>query len=751
MGTRLINKQISNANGTNLNALKVNAGSKYNIKFVIGSEIKVFSLNNSWTFNYTTESITWNGGNWLTQGFRLGDTVEMVYYTSGGSGVYPPFSMTISYISESEIQFDSSIPHQLQADEYMMISSSEFNKEFILSYAHILNEVGGNDLSLIDGTRSIYKADVTSLLVNNTINLTQSGYKSGTYDCDSVTCKRIADVGNERRYEFTFNGIIQDGIILQDSFTANDCLKLFVKFDVARNLNDVDYRNILTYDELCDTGWFDEGFNTETPNTSLIQGVNEIFYNAPTQFTLKVAGTTQIRIGGVFTPKDDTLFKQKYQSQSVIGLYCYADAVVGSYSSQQNTLGAGYVLNILSVNIISGVSEISCEIVPNQQMADFFDLDERQDDKNFILFVEAGNTNWIAYNDELQYKIPASQPLVFLNKKTFFDHSQNIIEPIGNGVNIKFHKEDDLAFWGNFLLKKNEIYEKLIVSVRAFNMLSGENFELEKITYTFNSYQINSQGIYLINSELNVNNNLPSNSEKKKSKLYLFPSIDTPTEYGVALYYPFLIKWQNWIEQQNASADFYPNQNQDWINYQSGNWRVQFSIELRQDDLSYVYSQNVQIMDYDSEVLIDTEIKTFRPDGTEVQVIVEGEIMKIQVFHTLTNNKAWKVGDVWGMITVEETETNPRWICSSVLPFDNNQSNPLKPLDGVQMVITYPSQETALMECYFDTTLLNLENGCKFTSKIKGCTTNKTPEVINKITEDGENKITEDNFNKIIE
>jgi hypothetical protein len=71
------------------------------------------------------------------------------------------------------------------------------------------------------------------------------------------------------------------------------------------------------------------------------------------------------------------------------------------------------------------------------------------------------------------------------------------------------------------------------------------------------------------------------------------------------------------------------------------------------------------------------------------------------------------------MITVEPKESSPRSICSSVLPFDNNTLNPLQPLDGVQMVITFPTTTTARMECFFNPDLINTINGIKFTTKIK--------------------------------
>jgi hypothetical protein len=64
------------------------------------------------------------------------------------------------------------------------------------------------------------------------------------------------------------------------------------------------------------------------------------------------------------------------------------------------------------------------------------------------------------------------------------------------------------------------------------------------------------------------------------------------------------------------------------------------------------------------------------------------------------------------------------------------------------MNITYPSPNVARMECYFDPTKINLENGCKFTTKIKGCLGGSY--FVEKITCDDIPKITTDDEQKII-
>ena len=70
-------------------------------------------------------------------------------------------------------------------------------------------------------------------------------------------------------------------------------------------------------------------------------------------------------------------------------------------------------------------------------------------------------------------------------------------------------------------------------------------------------------------------------------------------------------------------------------------------------------------------------------------------------------------------------------------------------MSGSLINISYPTVNVAVMECFFDSTRINLENGVKFTTKIKGC--NDSPVVvIEKTTTFGDTKTTTDGDIKTI-
>jgi hypothetical protein len=136
-------------------------------------------------------------------------------------------------------------------------------------------------------------------------------------------------------------------------------------------------------------------------------------------------------------------------------------------------------------------------------------------------------------------------------------------------------------------------------------------------------------------------------------------------------------------------------------------------------------------------------------DGTIVSVIPDGELLRIVATHTRIDGNDWDPNFTWGMITIEPKEAEQRFICSSIVDFDNNISNPLTPISGLTINITYPSSNIARIECFLDSAKLDLINGVKITSKIcEGCTQLPQFDEV-KLTTDNVDKITTNDINKI--
>ena len=138
--------------------------------------------------------------------------------------------------------------------------------------------------------------------------------------------------------------------------------------------------------------------------------------------------------------------------------------------------------------------------------------------------------------------------------------------------------------------------------------------------------------------------------------------------------------------------------------------------------LNFQFTNDLIIKDYDSDANIFQEIELYiESTAQNVQVIVDGELHRIIATHTNLDASAWDVSNIWGMITIEPTESSPRWICSTIIDIDGNTLNPLSPITGLTATLTFPTPDVAQIECFFDPGKINLTNGVKFTTKIKGC------------------------------
>jgi len=266
----------------------------------------------------------------------------------------------------------------------------------------------------------------------------------------------------------------------------------------------------------------------------------------------------------------------------------------------------------------------------------------------------------------------------------------------------------------------------LRAEIRAYNTDTDEQFSLQSVVFDIASVPIIG-GKHALNLSQSVFSSLPTTSAKRNALLVLDEAYNDFPEnlYGVRLYLPYLYRWETWLQQLNANNDFYPNQDKNWLPYgTTGAWKLQINVELIKDDLQYVFTKDLVIRDYDSEPLLDNIVKAYYPQfagGQELQALPENTVLEIVAEHTINNLLPWVTEGIWGMITIEPSESSPRWISSTVIDFDNNLSNPLTPVAGLtKCEITFPQPNVARLRCRLNTANLDTSNGVKITSKIYG-------------------------------
>ena len=729
-----------------------NAGDRITAVYTIKSNVRVSSLANPLQLDPTVNEITWASGDWLAEGFRIGDIVTVTIYTSGGS-VINTFSTTVQTVTSTVLNV-ASCPtwYDITASQFAVISvpSKAGRGDLQFMFNHVSNINGGSEFSLIDGevTRGVF-LDVNSVIIGGTLTANLTGNQSGGY-VTNMQLERVADIDASRVYEITVE-FLNPGIYDAVWFQSSDCLKTLIKLEWSRDPGDITNPIKITDSVTANTGGFNEAHNIDSVNSVLIQGIDEIDYASPKSFDIIVDGPlTNIGIGASYIPLDENYYKNKPASQLNLGIVSpTTDITTSPIVSNVNPDGAGYTIDIDGIAVAGSQTTISATFTPNPDFFTFMDARD-EGDRLFYIWVRCGAVNHLVYSDQLQYTPPPGDPLVLEIEKKFYDHSQNVTDdsiPDGDLWTV-FNTEDDLGFFGAFLLEKNKIYDRFVYKIEAYNSTTGADFTLLQGSFSFDTVQISGDGRYLLNESATIVTTLPTTSQKRDAKLNLFPSIDAGINYGVSFYFPFLLRWEYWLQQTNASPDFYPNQSKNWYPYDNtGTWEVRLELDLQESGLSHLYNAPIDIKDYDSEPLLsnDVELK-IDSTGQTVGIIAEGELMRVITTHTLLGSLAWDQSNIWGMITAEPYESGPRWTLSSAVNTDFNVLNPLTPLTGSVINITFPAPNVARLECFFNPDKINLQNGVKFTGKIKGCTIegeiNKTtsPDDIIKTTTYGDNK-----------
>lgn len=716
----LQNKEFIDEWGNSTSFYRCNAGDKITMRLDLVSSIYLSSSASPFILDPTTNTVISGSVAWEQEGFRVGDTVEGRVTESGGT-IVNSWSATVTYVSGNTIKFDT-IPYWAETSLqqlvfFVVVGRNRQSIECFLN--HVFNSVPSNDFSLIDGEATRFRfSHIDTMAVSSTQNATIVGNQSGQYLTGAQITRLANPAVSDTRYTLEVY-FVNSGIYDQTWFDSSECLKAILKMMWSSIDGEPFQQTPLIYNNSANTGWFNEAHNSDPINAELIQGVNEIDYTVNTPFTLIVDGPiTDLGIGSSYIPLNDGYFKNKVQNQGVFGMIIpTSDLSITTYNSELNTVGAGYQIKIDDIQVVGSVTSIECVFIPNAMLTAFMKSSE-DGDRTFYIWVKCGNLNLLAFSGQLTTSPPVGGELIMETSKAFYDHAENTNDGSGLVTYNRFDTEDDLAYWGNFLMSKGGNYSSFRVRIEAFNTVSEEDFTLKETVFSFATTQIDSGGIYLIDDIISVNPQLPTTSLKRDALLKRDATIDTVDKFGVSIYYPFILDWRYWVQQLNANTDFYPTQNKNWQQYSgSGNWVVRMEIELIQDGLAFTHSDEVAILDYNAKTQVVTSLQYIREiNSSVVSSLVFGEIMRIKSKH-INMLGSWNP-TTWGMITDEPKESQPRCISSTVIDFDNSSTNPLYPLPGETKAKLTLVADVAYIECLCDMTKVTglIQS---FTAKIK--------------------------------
>lgn len=695
MPTRLISNSYSDIFSNVTSYYKANVGDKISLTSTIETNISVTEdSTNNIKLDWIDNQIIIQGSlSWVSEGFKIGDSISLIAYNPSGT-IYSTRNFTIDYVDNYTIGVVGTLGAYYDDSGAILrvINTSRYYEDLEIYFNHILNDAQPTFSSLIDGELSkIMFTGINSLAVSGTLNGTLIGNKSGQYLISSVIT-RLADSGTFRKYEIEFT-FINSGIYDSSSFDNGNCLKLALNFRMYAESGDIINIQEFQYSEIANTGYFDQAYNIDTPNATLIQGIDVIAYNQETTFDIIVdTSETDFSLGCSYIPVDEDYYKNKITSQIELSDLLDSEILaVGTIASAKNN----YEIEVNSITTVGTTNTINITFRPLTNFDTFIES-KSDSDRTFRLWIKAGNINLTVFNNQITKVYDSELPLN-TSLFTYIRHNDNNITSTLNVIN-KVNKEDDIALYSTFTLTPNKVYNGLKVSIVAYNSVTFDEFELESMYFDFSTAQISNSGQYLLNISQNVTNNLPNTSNKKTAKLL-------NTTGTASIYYPFIVRWEDWLSQTNANVSFYPNQNKDWYTYISGDWLVKSKLTLETSETLFTEYKNLPIYNYDSEVDISSVVELYDNANNLVDGVIKGQVMKIKATHTFTDFPT----ECWGQITIEPFENSPRWLISTVIDSDNNVNCPLIPITGTNATITINNHD-AIIECYLDTNKLDSQN-----------------------------------------
>ena len=709
----------------NKNFYQANAGDKQTFTCTITENIAIVeSAAVLLTYFAGQDQINLSGANFLTEGFQVGDEIEVLIYTTNGN-IHHTNTVDIVSVTANTMVVDANLNWKTGTQYVYIIAkqkggSKRNGLELNLNFVPQTGTITPN--SLIDGSVNKLLFNLTGTINGQVVTGTQVGIMSGQYAVSATITDQTTYPNKTRTYDLEVE-FIQGGAMLPSSFDFGGCLKPYFGTVWQRTYGNPN--NNLTY-VICDnadTGWYDEPFNSGVANASLVTGITSLEFNTVQTGTISIdSASASFGFGAGYIPVDDSYFKNQTVDQSELSMFAETQTSAAPIllTSPLNPSGAGYTLEFSNPVTVGTVTTWDWEFTPNAAFITFMDA-RSIGDRLFYVWAKYGTVNLLLFEDQLSEQPPAPGVLDMVVHR-FVDHSQNYANDNVTKLGFEGNIEDDIAFIGKFLVPINADMRYTKAEIWAVNSVTNEEFLLNSSFFDFASVP-KVGGYYPINQSQSVITTLPTTSEKLTAQLERDAFIDTVTHYGMRVYLPFFYSWEYWINQPNAAPIFYPNrQTRDWLPYGTEpDWDLQLRITADINGLDYIYSENIVIKDYDSDANIN-QTMTLQVVSTaqNVGVVVEGELHYVVATHLLTSG-TWDQPTVWGMITVEPTEAAPRWICSTVVPYDNNLANPLTPITGLYATLTFSAPNLAVITCYFNPNNVNLSNGVKFTSKIKGC------------------------------
>ena len=489
MPVQIFNKNYTDIFSNSLSYYKTNVGDPISLDLTLHASIRMSSNTNPMFLDASINYITSTSQSWIDEGFRVGDSITCVIYSSGGS-VLNTWTTAVNFVDNTVLNLGS-IPFwfDVSAGEFITITvtgRARATLEILLN--HCLNSTAGLPFSLIDGesTRARFE-DTDVMIVGDVISGIIIVNQSGQF-LKECTIERLTDYATGI-FAYTLNvQYINSGIYDSSSFATSNCLKTYLKMEWASLDGEPFAKTVSVLNESGDTGYFDQPYNTGVVDAALVQGVNELDYAVDTTFDVIIdSASTDYAIGSAYQSIDTAYYKNRTYSQSNLSMIIESTipTIATPYPSYINEFLAQYTLELNSITTVGTLNTLNITFKPSILFTAFMDSVE-DGDRLFKLWVKFGNLNLLVFEDQLTKSPPVGGPL-FPVQNIFIDHSDNTTESINSSLTYEANSEDDLAFCGKFMLEKGAIYDSITYKIEAFNTSTLESFDLNNVFFNIST------------------------------------------------------------------------------------------------------------------------------------------------------------------------------------------------------------------------------------------------------------------------
>jgi len=745
----VVNKSNEDLNGRSGDAFKSNALDTIKTTFTLELDTTLV-LNAFLGVNVVKvgDVFTLTSGNWNDLiGAFVGGGIE--YSLDGGSTI----TTTIVSLNGAVMQLTAGIvvyaDGNYSVGEFKTTNSPE---EFNFSVNLVENSIGSGLGSLIDSENQRFSVVLNNaLIIGGGVDLfAQLGNRSGGSQFTTKTISRLADstVSGNKQYQLIVeykNWLCIDPSVFNVAAAVGDYYEfraLMIASDPSSTVSGIQFQD-------GNTGFQNENFNGYSPDyvlTSIVwtdanSNVIDAFdFSQPSDFNIEIAGAN-LSLADTFNfkmfslPNDPIEYSNKpapveNNLMLIINPSLIAASTLTAISGNLNENGAGIDVSNLLFTVSAGTSvSVRGTITPN---AAFTALYASKDiaDRKYKIWIECSDvsaaytaTNTVNVLADYQNAKEDIQPLgemLTVTALTMEDHNEDIYVGVPD-----LYLEDDALVNIEYTLPKNTVSNDwLSIRMRMVAVRASDNsrFTLEEFIYDVSNLPANqTTGVLPIDYVQNRGFNLPATSDKHDVSVQLYPLLDTISEFGIKIRYPFITRYESWLPMPQATANFFNANSQNWYPYSaSATWSLQFEIANEVAGGEYINALPFIIHTYNDWGEVPGSSFSFQKvNTTPITVPYSDEKSRIIATHEL-DTEDW-TGNEWGLIHVRPENGAPQWLVGSVL-VHSEPLNALEPLTGETKAFKTVTTKKVTIECLFDPSKIDTSGKITFTSRVSGST-----------------------------